>query len=136
MGDRRSKPRPKMRDRRSKPRLNMPSTKKRLKWWFRNNYVFLIIVGAVCLIATLILVYEVSRFERMRNMEALLQKSRRDMHWGGITDQDVDVLKKRYPNINWDDQYDRERWKLGREHVKEKRARKKATYKPLRDQQR
>lgn len=87
------------------------------------------IVGGICLILTLILVYEIYQFERIRNMEALLQKSRRDMHWGGITDQDVEVLKKRYPGINWDNQYDRVRWKKGREYKKEKRAKEKAAQK-------
>jgi len=92
---------------------NQPSQKKKLKWWIRNNYAFLIIAGIVCLIATLVLIFEISRYERMRNMEALLQKSRRDMRWGGITDHDVEILNKRYPNINWDNTYDRERWQKG-----------------------
>ncbi len=109
--------------------------RKRFKWWVKNNYLFLIIMGVVCLVAALILIFEVNRHERMRNMETLLQKSRRDMHWGGITDQDVEVLKKRYPDINWDNQYDRERWQLGREHIKEKRARDKAAFKSLRNRQ-
>ena len=65
-------------------------------------------------------------------MEAVLQKSRRDMHWGGITDQDVEVLKKIYPGINWDHQYDRERWQKGVESMREKRAKEKAGYKSLR----
>jgi hypothetical protein len=99
--------------------------RKRLKWWFKNNYMYLIIVGVVCLVAALILVFEVYRYERTRNMEALLQKSRRDMHWDGITDQDVEVLKKRYPGINWDGQHDRVRWKHRQELDKERRARQK-----------
>ena len=101
---------------------NQPSQKKKLKWWIRNNYSFLIIAGIVCLIATLILIYEVSRWERMRNMEALLQKSRRDMHWGGITDKDVEVLQKQYPDINWDSQFDRERWKSGQQDMKARKG--------------
>ncbi|MGR3294323.1 MAG: hypothetical protein ACUZ9M_09950 [Candidatus Scalindua sp.] len=109
--------------------LNLPPQKKRLKWWIKNNYLYLIIVGGVCLVAALILIFEVKRHERMRNMEILLQKSRRDMHWGGITDQDVEVLKKRYPGINWDSQYDRVRWQKGKEYAKEKHARQKATQK-------
>ncbi len=104
-------------------------TRVKFKWWFKNNYVFLIIVGAVCLVAALVLIFEVYRHERMRNMEALLQKSRRDMHWGGITDQDVEVLKKRYPDINWDKQYDRVRWQSGTQYMKEKKARLKAKQK-------
>ncbi len=101
----------------------------KFKWWFKNNYIYLIIVGVVCLVAALILIFEVYRHERMRNMEALLQKSRRDMHWGGITDQDVEVLKKRYPDINWDNQYDRERWLKTNEYMKERRAKEKAVQK-------
>ncbi len=103
--------------------------RKRLKWWFKNNYVYLIIVGVVCLVAALVLIFEVRRHERMRNMEALLQKSRRDMHWGGITDQDVEVLQKRYPDINWDNQYDRERWQKTNKYMKERRAKEKAAQK-------
>lgn len=102
---------------------DLPPPKKRFKWWIRNNYVFLIIVGVVCLIATLILIFEVSQYERTRNMEALLQKSRRSMRFGGITDQDVEVLKKRYPNVNWDDQHDRQRWQKSLRLQKEKRDR-------------
>jgi hypothetical protein len=100
--------------------LSLPPQRKRLKWWFKNNYIYLIIVGGVCLAAALILIFKVSRFERTRNMEALLQKSRRQMHWGGITDQDVEVLKKRYPNINWNNQFDRDRWLSGQQDLKEK----------------
>ena len=109
--------------------------RKRLKWWFKNNYVYLIIVGGVCLVAALVLIFEVYRHERTRNMEALLQKSRRKMHWGGITDQDVEVLRKRYTGINWDKQYDRVRWQLGREQVKEKRAKERAVQKLWQDEQ-
>ena len=102
---------------------NKLSLKKRLKWRIKNNYVFLIIVGVVCLIATSILIYEVSRFERMRNMEVILQKTRRSMHWkGGITDQDIEVLKKRYPNVNWENQHDRRRWMGTQKDHKELRS--------------
>ncbi len=102
----------------------------KFKWWFKNNYIFLIIVGVVCLVAALILIFEVYRHERTRNMEALLQKSRRDMHWGsGINDQDVEILKKRYPNVNWDNQYDRERWQRASKYIKEKRAKERAAQK-------
>ena len=104
--------------------------RKRFKWWIRNNYIFLMIAGAVCLILTLILIYEVSNFERTRNMEALLQKSRRDLHWKtGITDQDVEVLKKRYPNINWETTWDRSRWVKGNQAEKERRSEAKARQK-------
>ncbi len=103
-------------------RPDLPPQKKRLKWWIRNNYMFLIIVGVVCLVAALILISEVSFFERTRNMEALLQKSRRSMRRGGITDNDVEVLRKRYPDINWENQNDRVRWKHRIELDKERRA--------------
>jgi hypothetical protein len=86
-------------------------------------------LGVVCLVAALILIFEVYRHERTRNMEALLQKSRKDMRWGGITDNDVEVLKKRYPNINWDSTYDRERWQKGTKYLREKKGRKKARQK-------
>ena len=123
-----------MNERTTKKRIyNQPSQKKRLKWWIRNNYTFLIITGIVCLIATLILIYEISRYERMRNMEALLQKSRIDMHWGGITDSDVNVLKKRYPNINWDKQYDRYRWQSGQQDKKDRFREEMAKQKLLRE---
>jgi hypothetical protein len=108
---------------------NQPSQKKRLKWWIRNNYTFLIITGTVCLIVTLVLIFEISRYERTRNMEALLQKSRKDMRWGGITDNDVEILKKQYPNINWNNSFDRERWqnanKYSRKALRESMARQK-----------
>jgi hypothetical protein len=113
--------------RRKIPDLLSPT--KKLKWWFKNNYLYLIIVGGACLIAALVLIFEINRHERTRNIEALLQKSRRDMHWGGITDQDVEILKKRYPDINWNNQYDRERWQKGGKYIKEKKAREKAGHK-------
>ena len=101
------------------------SPKKRLKWWFKNNFLYLIIVGVVCLITALILISEISLFERTRNMEALLQKSRRDMRRGGISDQDVEVLRKIYPDINWNNQNDRVRWKHRQKLDKERRSRQK-----------
>jgi len=106
---------------RPKRRLpDLPQPRKRFKWWIRNNYIFLIIVGVVCLIATLILIHEVFQFERTRNMESLLNKSWRDIRWGqgGLSDQDVETLKKRYPNVNWEDTADRQRW-----HTKQKNER-------------
>ena len=115
-----------MKDRRSKLRPKSLSPKKRLKWWIKNNSLYLIIMVGVCLIVALVLIFAVHRHERMRNMEALLQKSRRDMHWGGITDNDVEVLKKRYPNINWDSQFDRNRWQTGKQYIREKRAKERA----------
>ena len=98
--------------------------RKRFKWWIRNNYIFLTIIGVICLIVAIIVIFEVYNFERTRNMEALLQKSRREMHWeSGITDQDVEVLKKRYPNINWEENLERQRWLSGQKSIKEARSR-------------
>jgi hypothetical protein len=112
---------------------DLPRPRKRLKWWFKNNYMYLLIVGCVCLIAAIILISEVYQFEKTRNMEALLQKSRRDMHWKGISDQDVEVLKKRYPDINWENQYDRERWHRGWDVEKQRRAKRRAFESTLRN---
>jgi hypothetical protein len=112
---------------------DMPRQKKRLKWWFKNNYIFLIIIGCGCLVAALILISEVYQFEKTRNMEVLLQKSRRDMHWQGISNQDVEVLKKRYPDINWENQYDRERWHRAGNVEKERQARRRAYESTLRN---
>ncbi len=114
-----------------KTRRRVPvQNRRKFKWWIRNNYIFLMIVGAVCLIITLILVYEISHFEKTRNMEALLQKSRQDIHWKtGITDQDVEILKKRYPNINWEKTWDRSRWVHGNEAMRERRSKAKVKQK-------
>lgn len=90
---------------------DLPSPKKRFKWWIKNNYIYLIIVGVVCLAAALILISEVSQFERTRNMEALLNKSWHDIHWKqrGFSSQDMETLRKRYPNVNWEDSVDGQR---------------------------
>ncbi len=115
--------------------LNLPPQRKRLKWWLKNNYIFLIIVGAVCLVAALILISEIFQFERTRNMETLLNKSWRDIRWGqgGLSDQDVETLKKRYPDVNWEDTADRQRWKLIQERERESRSRRRATESLRRD---
>ena len=98
--------------------------RKRFKWWVKNNYIYLIIVGVVCLVMALIIIHEVYNYNLITNMEALLQKSRREMHWeSGITDQDVEVLKKRYPNINWEENLERQRWLSGQKSIKEARSR-------------
>ena len=47
------------------------------------------------------------------------------MRQGGISDQDVDVLRKRYPDINWNNQNDRVRWKHRQKLDKERRSRQK-----------
>ena len=58
----------------------------------------------------LVFSFEVYNFERDKSMEALLDKSRRQMHWGGVTDRDVETLRKTYPNFNWEKTWDRTRW--------------------------
>jgi hypothetical protein len=105
--------------------------RKRFKWWIRNNYIFLIIIGAVCLILTLILISEVYHFERTRNMESLLNKSWSDIHWkqGGFSAQDIETLKRRYPNVNWENSADRQKWYSIEERKKENRSRDRATEK-------
>ena len=40
-------------------------------------------------------------------------KSRGEMHWGGIRDRDIKKLQNIYPNFNWEDTNDRQRWLLG-----------------------
>ena len=74
----------------------------------------------------LVFAFEVYNFERDKSVEALLDKSRRKMHWGGITDRDVETLRKTYPNFNWENTWDRTRWLEGKEHEREKLQRKKA----------
>ncbi len=90
--------------RRTKRKMPVRNSK-RFKWWIKNNYKFLIIIGVVCLIVTLILVHEVYQFGRTRNMELLLNKSWREIYHGqgGFSLQDIETLKRRYPNVNWED---------------------------------
>ncbi len=102
--------------------------RKRFKWWIKNNYVFLIITGVVCLIVTLILILEIYQFERTRNMESLLNKSWSDIHWkqGGFSAQDIEILKRRYPNVNWEDSADRQKFYIIEERKRENRSRDRA----------
>ncbi|MGR3302277.1 MAG: hypothetical protein ACUZ8I_07210 [Candidatus Scalindua sp.] len=118
--------------RRTKTKRRIPvQNRKRFKWWIKNNYIYLIIVGAVCLAMALILIFEVYQFERTRNMESLLNKSWKDIRWGqgGFSDQDIETLKRRYPNVNWEDTADRQRWHIKQERKRENRSRKRATEK-------
>ncbi len=59
-------------------------------------------------------------------MEALLDKSRGKMHWGGITDRDAETLRKIYPNFNWEKIWDRTRWVNGRKQERDILRREKA----------
>ncbi len=48
------------------------------------------------------------------------------MHWGGITDRDVETLRKIYPNFNWEKAWDRTRWLSAEKQKQERRSREKA----------
>ncbi|MFQ5786956.1 MAG: hypothetical protein ACE5H1_03165 [Thermodesulfobacteriota bacterium] len=89
---------------------NMHHHRNRLKWKIRNNYVFFIIIAIICVIVALVFAFEAYNFERDKSMEALLDKSRKKMHWGGVTDRDTETLRKTYPNFNWEKTWDRTRW--------------------------
>lgn len=41
-----------------------------------------------------------------------MNKSWRDIHWkhGGFSDQDIETLKRAYPDVNWENTFDRKRW--------------------------
>lgn len=93
--------------------VHMHHHRNRLKWKIRNNYVFFIIIAIICVIMALVFAFEVYNFERDKSMEALLDKSRGKMHWGGITDRDAETLRKIYPNFNWEKTLDRTRWLEG-----------------------
>ena len=58
-------------------------------------------------------------FERDKSMEALLDKSRGKMYWGGVTDRDAETLRKIYPNFNWEETLDRTRWLEGKEQERD-----------------
>ena len=98
----------------------------RLKWKIRNNYVFFIIIAIICVITALVFTFKVYNFERDKNMQALLDTSRIKMHWGGISDQDVETLRKVYPNFNWEKIWDRTRWVNGRKQERDILRREKA----------
>ncbi len=99
--------------------VHMHHHRNRLKWKIRNNYVFFIIIAIICIIVALVFAFEVNNFEKDKSMEALLDKSRGKMHWGGITDRDAETLKKRYPNFNWDETLDRTRWLEGKKQERD-----------------
>jgi cell division protein FtsI/penicillin-binding protein 2 len=106
--------------------VHMHHYRNRLKWKIRNNYVFFIIIAIICVIMALVFTFKVYNFERDKSMEVLLDKSRRQMHWGGITDRDVETLRKTYPNFNWEKAWDRTRWLSAEKQKQERRSREKA----------
>ncbi|OHB48694.1 MAG: hypothetical protein A2106_02215 [Planctomycetes bacterium GWF2_40_8] len=90
--------------------------RKRLKWWLKNNATFLIIIAVICAIVALIFGMEAYNYERVKSMEAILDKNVKTIHRKtGITDNDVEKLKKTHPGFNWEKTWDRERWLEGNE---------------------
>lgn len=60
---------------------------------------------------------EIYNYEMVKSMEAILDKTHKTIHRRtGITDQDVQKLRKVYPDFNWENTWDRERWLDGKEH--------------------
>ena len=101
--------------------------RKRLKWWLKNNSIFLIIIAVICVIVALLVGIEIYNFEKVKSMEAILDKSYKTIHRRtGITDQDLEKLKKAYPDFNWETAWDRERWLEGIEGERDRRQKEKA----------
>ena len=97
--------------------------RKRLKWAMRSNFAFFVIVGVICIVIGFIFGKAVYNHARMNSMETLLGKDLRTLHWvTGMTDEDIEKLKKTYPNFNWEGTWDRHRWKIGNENNREKRS--------------
>lgn len=95
----------------------------RFKWWIKNNFIFLLIIGIICVIVALIFGTQVYNFQRMKNMETILGKNTREIHRRtGLTDEDVEKLKNAHPEFNWEGTWDRERWQSGVEAAKERRS--------------
>lgn len=96
----------------------------RLKWKIRNNYVFFIIIVIICTILALLVGIETYNYERVKSMEAILDKTHKTIHRRtGITDQDVQKLRKVYPDFNWENTWDRERWLAGKEGMRKRKIR-------------
>ncbi len=101
--------------------------RKKLKWALRNNFVFFVIVGVICIVIGFIFGKTVYNHARINSMETLLGKDRRTLHRvTGMTDEDIAKLKKAYPNFNWEGTWDRHRWKTGKEENKKIRSGKRA----------
>jgi len=101
--------------------------RKKLKWALRNNFIFFVIVGVICIIVGVIFGKMVYNYTRIESMETLLGKTRHTLHRvTGMTDQDIEKLKKEYPNFNWEETWDRQRWLRGTKKMREDRGRKRA----------
>ncbi len=97
--------------------------RKRLKWAVRNNFVFFVFVGVICIIVGFIFGKTVYNYARINSMETLLGKNLRTLHRvTGMTDEDIAKLKKAYPNFNWEGTWDRHRWKVGKEEDRKLRS--------------
>ncbi len=101
--------------------------RKSFKWWLKNNCVFIAIIIAICAVVALIFGYQVYNFQRVKNMEALLDRSSYDIHWKtGISDQDAEKLRQADPDFDWENTWDRERWRTNQESAKDKSSEYKA----------
>lgn len=101
--------------------------RKRLKWEIRSNFVFFIIVGVICIIVGFIFGMIVYNYARIDSMETLLDKDLRTLHRvTGMTDEDIEKLKKEYPNFNWENTWDRQRWLEWKEKERDRLRREKA----------
>jgi Na+-transporting NADH:ubiquinone oxidoreductase subunit NqrC len=95
--------------------------RKRLKWWLRNNTTFLIIIAVICAIVALIFGMAAYNFERVKSMEAILDKNLKTIHRKtGLTDSDVEKLRQAHPGFNWEKTWDRERWLEGEEKERDR----------------
>ena len=100
---------------------------KRLKWAVRNNFAFFVIVGVICIVIGFIFGKAVYNHARINSMETLLGKNLQTLHRvTGMTDEDIEKLKKAYPNFNWEGTWDRHRWKIVNENNREIRSGKRA----------
>ena len=101
--------------------------RKELKWAVRNNLVFFIIAGIIRIIVGLIFGLEAFNYGRVKRVESLLGKNFHTMHRvTGMTNEDVEKLRKEYPNFNWEGTWDRDRWIRGNEEMRETRSKHRA----------
>lgn len=101
--------------------------RKNLKWAVKNNLAFFIIAGIICIIIGLIFGMEAFNYERVKSVESLLGKNLHTMHRvTGMTDEDVEKLRKEHPNFNWEGTWDRDRWVRGHEEMRETRSKHRA----------
>jgi hypothetical protein len=105
-----------------KKRHGYVTNRKRFKWWIKNNVVFVLIIGIICVIVALIFAAGVYNFERVKSMEAILDRDLRTIHRKtGLTDSDVERLKKEHPDFQWEKTWDRSRWQSSQTEIKEER---------------